>query len=457
MNSDNDESLSEFENRINFLLVEKHNLKGKNLFYLIDLIRQYNLDEILSISETEREKGYLLEKIYDLILKCGYGHMLGFKYDHIVHYTGDIYTESLCIVSDLTSYLNQMLILGGSRGKSDITMKINGRSWIFISCKFYNDDSKQSVESYDVAELNSVITTKRNKHLFTSYQIHLCVNDKNKVRSKMQKASRSKSDITVHFTRYTDNIHEISDLLPVYQKFREALNQTPNDLLNQRFNYLKNPLVLLFHQKLLVSKTLSLIKNDPCIPILWGWKPRSGKTYGTAGLILELTKLRRTKFLIITPAPTETIHQFLEVFLLCQDFYQHKIYTAENLAMLNPSDLNIIILSEQFLQGKMNHPAIQNCDLMVFDENHYGGTTELSEQIINHCCKQDTIRLFLTATYCKPKIKWNIPDTHCIYWELEDEMFCKNRDYHSLKLKHEIQTGSESELQPIDSDLIEYD
>ena len=67
-----------------------------------------------------------------------------------------------------------------------------------------------------------------------------------------------------------------------------------------------------FHQRIIVEKTLTAIEHDEK-HILWGWKCRSGKSYGVGGLCLEYyKKYDRLNALIITPAPSETMPQFEE-------------------------------------------------------------------------------------------------------------------------------------------------
>jgi hypothetical protein len=48
-------------------------------------------------------------------------------------------------------------------------------------------------------------------------------------------------------------------------------------------------------------------------------------------------------------------------------------------------------------------------DLIIFDENHFTGTTNLSKEIVNsYNYKNHTVNIFLSATFNKPLNEWNI-------------------------------------------------
>ena len=66
--------------------------------------------------------------------------------------------------------------------------------------------------------------------------------------------------------------------------------------------------------------------------ILWGWKCRAGKTFGIGGLLIKyLKKFKRCNSLIITPAPTETISQFVnDMFNRYRDFNTFNIVEIKN-------------------------------------------------------------------------------------------------------------------------------
>jgi hypothetical protein len=58
-----------------------------------------------------------------------------------------------------------------------------------------------------------------------------------------------------------------------------------------------------------------------------------------------------------------------------------------------------------------------NLDLIIFDENHFGGTTDLSKSILHSYSSKNTAKIYLTATYNKPLREWDIPK--------ECQMYCR--------------------------------
>jgi len=162
---------------------------------------------------------------------------------------------------------------------------------------------------------------------------------------------------------------------------------------------------------------------------------------------IKKNKVNKLNVLIITPAPTETIPQFIdELFDAFKDFNFFKIHNIEGSSSLKNLKLendNIFVMSKQLLQKYVNDDTIieiknLKLDLIIFDENHFCGTTELSKYILESYASKNTVKIYLTATYNKPLKEWNIPEECQMYWDIEDEQFCKsvlNDETNILKLK----------------------
>ena len=86
--------------------------------------------------------------------------------------------------------------------------------------------------------------------------------------------------------------------------------------------------------------------------------------------------------------------------------------------------------------GKVEAIQQLNLDFIVFDENHFHGTTLMSKNILQSYSSSKTIKLYLTATYAKPLSEWNIPLECQFYWDIEDEQLCKKRNIQGLVEKH---------------------
>ena len=102
---------------------------------------------------------------------------------------------------------------------------------------------------------------------------------------------------------------------------------------------------------------------------------------------------------------------------------------------------NIIIVSKQLLDDYVCEKKVEtiqqlNLDFIVFDENHFHGTTLMSKNILQSYSSSKTIKLYLTATYAKPLSEWNIHLECQFYWDIEDEQLCKKRNIQGLVEKH---------------------
>jgi hypothetical protein len=135
--------------------------------------------------------------------------------------------------------------------------------------------------------------------------------------------------------------------------------------------------------------------------------------------------------LIITPAPTETAPQFTDdlfnKFKEFEAFKIHHIDGSKNIEGLVLDESNIFVMSKQLLQKYIKTDKIDKTimkiknlklDIIIFDENHFSGTTDLSKAILSSYSMDKTIKIYLTATYSKPLHEWNIQNKCQMYWDI---------------------------------------
>ncbi|MFM7978271.1 MAG: hypothetical protein ACKPKO_03060, partial [Candidatus Fonsibacter sp.] len=89
-------------------------------------------------------------------------------------------------------------------------------------------------------------------------------------------------------------------------------------------------------------------------------------------------------------------------------------------------------------------------DLIIFDENHFSGTTDLSKSILESYTTKNTCKIYLTATYQKPLKEWNILKECQMYWDIEYEQLCKKRDIENLRETHNIENINVEDLRVYD-------
>ena len=98
-----------------------------------------NIDDILNIYKTQTEKGYIFERLYDIVIKFGFCYI--FPNNNYIHLVGNSNLGKLKILKNLNKYLDEKIISGNSGGCSDITLQNkNDDTYVFISSKFPKSD-----------------------------------------------------------------------------------------------------------------------------------------------------------------------------------------------------------------------------------------------------------------------------------------------------------------------------
>ena len=389
------------------------NFTNMNIKDFIDYIITFdNIDNILENCKTQSEKGFIFERLFDIVIKFGFCDI--FNNSNFNHLSGNSNNAKLKILENLNQYLNENVFSGKSGGCSDITLQNkNDNTYIFISSKLNEEiDKQKSVDYYDIQNIIAMAT--KNKHIYNNYKIYLVVPNKNKVLAKVKKANESSDYITEHMTK--ENILDKTDLNKYFLAFKQDIIKNKNEDWQTIYLNKKENLKLRFHQELITQKTSTLIEEGNK-SFLWGCKCRSGKTFMFGGIIIKQLKVKnKLNVLIITPAPTETSPQFTnDLFNKFKDFDKFKIHHIEGSKSLDSVEMsdNIFIMSKQLLQKYINDMTIMKIknlklDIIGFDENHFSGTTDLSKDILTSYSSKNTIKIYLTATYNKPLKEWNI-------------------------------------------------
>lgn len=434
------------------------NFTNMNIRDFINNIINYNhVDNILDICKTQSEKGFVFERLFDIVIKFGFCDVFpNSEFDHLI---GNSNNAKLRILENLNHYLDEKVFSGNSGGCSDITLQNkNSKTYIFISSKYpkTTDDLKKhkSVDYYDVQNIVAMAT--KNKHIYINYKIYIVVPNKNDVLEKVKKAKKSSEYITEHFN--IDTVLDKGDLNKYFLLFKQDIIKHANEEWQTVYLNNKENLILRFHQELITHKTSRLIEEGNK-SFLWGCKCRSGKTYMIGGIIIKQFNVKKKlNVLIITPAPTETAPQFTNDLLnKYKDFDKFKIHHIEDskcIDSIDISDNNIFVMSKQLLQKYTNDKTITKIkslklDIIGFDENHFSGTTDLSKEILASYASRNTVKIYLTATFNKPLNEWNILPECQMYWDIEDEQICKsilvdNTNIDRLKQKHGDQYISET-------------
>jgi len=409
-------------------------MNGLKLFESVKLVSTFG--ELLQSVKDASKRGKMFEIISNMIIRFGFCSV--FTNDKYDHYEGNINFCDLKKVNDLKIYLKNLT--SSKSGSSDITLQNkNTGEYVFISSKFCADDSNNDIKYYEIQDIHSAIL--KNTHKYKNYKIYLFVNNKQKVLQLINSSEKTNE----HLKKDITDIIGIDELEVYFQKFKNSIQDISIDEVNDKFCTPKIPLDLRFHQDLITYQIMERVDEGEK-NLLIGAKARSGKTYCVGGFFIKYYKKYNTlNALIITPAPTETLSQFTDdLFHKFRDFIGINIIEirkGSDFAEMKLEDNNIIILSKQLLDDYVLEKIVLpiknlNLDGIVFDENHFHGTTHMSKHIIESYSSPKTFKLYLTATYAKPLNEWNIPTNCQFYWDIEDEQLCKKRDINGLIEKH---------------------
>ncbi len=301
---------------------------------------------------TKSKQGFIYELLWDICIKF---NITNFTNKHTEHGIGNFnnFSKFEKIEKHFDEYLKQGYISGNSGGYSDITFRTKQEEkdkeydLNLVSVKYRKGDD---IKHYDIQNLCPLIKDRENDN-YKSINTLLFVKDKEHFKELCKSANKS-SNILIKYISPRgnyENVYDIQDLEKYYSKLWKILDDFNflKDVDDFKENYLqiyKKKFIPRFHQELFIEKITSLIKKDQK-KILVGAIPRSGKTYIMAGTILKdvedakgADKKSKTKFnnyLIITPAPNETLKQYYEAF---DDYYDFK---NNNIVPINVKDVKI--------------------------------------------------------------------------------------------------------------------
>lgn len=404
-------------------------------YWIIDKIKtSSSLTEIFK-NMTPSTCGFIYEKLWDIIIKFGFCDK--FPNNEYDHYEGNINIGIVSKVINYEQYLFKKINSNGGAGDIILRHKLNN-TWIFISVKFYDNDSKKHINDYDVGDI--IAAASENKIVFgDNYKIYIIVKNGNAVDKVINTCHSTNNYLKNKITCILD----VKNLMNYVRKFKAIIVNVSNKQINTMFsNQLQ--LQLRFHQELISNQMMQrILANDK--KMLLGAKARSGKTYCIGGLFKKFYKnFNKLNALIITPAPNETISQFTnDLFHKYSDFTDINILEIRHGSDFNQifQDNNIIIVSKQLLDGYVKDKTIKNIktlkfDFIVFDENHFHGTTQMSKNIFKSYSSENTVLIYITATFIKPLNEWKIPENCQFYWSILDENLCKKRDINGLIEQH---------------------
>jgi site-specific DNA-methyltransferase (adenine-specific) len=390
----------------------------KTLYDLLECVINTKISCRALLDQTidSSKRGFLFEAMYKLYMACDYAMEYKLTFCH-----GNANLDNLQPVTDLIAYIKTTKIFSGSStGYSDIHLtdqKDKSRN-LFITCKYL--DQVGNISLYDIDKVY-LVTAKHGG------RIGLCLKDKSSFYDMLERAKQS-SEITVKNIDQ-DLVFDLSDL----DKFFKRISLLSIEQIENQFKSNKPALCLNLHQRYIVHKLCQIFTHQKSDKGGLYVIPRGGKTFIFAKLILEL----KIKFCLIVTPVKKTINGIIKPYLQYTEFDRFKIFRPEtghelkNLT-INPDVNNIVVVTKDLIDNYIKESKIdwlieslKNNGLIIWDENHHGGVTEISMNVVETYKTAETKLIVATGTWDKSKWGHSLADKQCAYLNHEDIFLLK--------------------------------
>jgi len=342
----------------------------------------------------------------------------------------------------------------------------------FVFCSSKKFKKEKSIDKYDILNIYGAA-----KNLATdtfTKEILLLVWDDEMVKKAKENARRVY--ISEEASRIFGQTTMITGLRKLYD-FIKYFKTTDRDLDSEDIRELfgiksniKNNLQLLMHQLMAVDYISSGIRKFKESEkghnrFLVGILPRGGKTYIAGGIIKEL---QPRVVLVLLGAKSETQSQFIdELFNKFADFNNYEVVDVkedkEASDSIDKDKHYIFVMSVELFkteESSITRPLLRRLrglieghpspvELIISDEAHLKQATALAETATKSASRkkrivdeetEDTIDIdtlaefddipivYLTGTFIKPKLAFEIPDDNIIIWDYKDVQMAKTID-----------------------------
>jgi hypothetical protein len=392
----------------------------ETLLSLLNSILLGNIASTLINGLSESMRGHICEAIVRISVSL---HIHPKNAGHVDGLIPDPKNKRLLPIDDTLTYLQNSKINNSSAtGKIDAAW-IHNKRIILASSKI-----KNTIGSLDDLDVTYLLDSIRQEYLYdgvaiSSENVDVCVFvlDKKHVLDKVRSATTN----VIKNSLNDNNIYDIADLDALCRTI-QARVRGESDPVGSLIGDSRNHISLRFHQELICTKAQRVLASKTGTKILVGAIPRSGKTYIGAKLCSMFSRV-----LIVTTRPSETKQAWIDV------FREHREFSGYNIAELTNKNEHtvclgegklILVASKQFFDHSEERKTktSRTWDLILIDEIHEGGCTDLFVNVLNNNTAEHTHHIMMTATYDKPIMRFNIPSENQFYWDLEDVRLMKN-------------------------------
>jgi len=390
---------------------------------LMRLVNGESVCEILS-SLTETEAGHCGEATLRLLTMCGIDPEEPTQ--NVTPILTNTSTKRLSVASP--EYIANRILTGltNSGGLDKIDVAWLRDEHIMVCSSKIGAKSIKSVAKLEIAQMFPEFTHGGGYTLdghpveVENVSAYALVRDGGALRKVMANA-RASNRVTTDHTAVLDISHLERGVSILRQKCSGCDTTDIHAIIHNLLSTKKFPIQLRFHQRLICKKASRCSDS-----VLIGALPRSGKTYIGAYLAKNYQRV-----LVITTRPSETRESWNNVFRTHIEFSSHSVInlsasSVRDVVACHRNTRPIVAVSSfQFLKGDdaaEYRGALDGLewDCVLLDEVHEGGSTVLSDKTLDRFIGTTCKRIMLTASYQKPRDHFDIPESNCIFWDLED-------------------------------------
>lgn len=391
---------------------------------LLRIANGESVNEIIN-GLTNSQTGHIGEAILRIIVMCGIDPTDPTQTVSPLRTNPSTKRLKLMSPSDIQQCLSLGLTNSGGSDKIDVAWKKTNK--IYSCSSKFGKKKIKSVSELDIADMLTEFT-HADGYKLDGVKIKpenvnggVLVLDEQQTRKVIKKAGVS-NRVSVENIQFILDINTLERAVYVLREKCKGYDTTNiQSVIHTLLSITKSPIKLRFHQRLICMKAETLSNS-----ILIGALPRSGKTYMGAYLSRGADRT-----IVITTRPSETRESWNSVFQNHCEFQNHIVCnlsctSVDDIVTCGSTDKKLVVIASiQFLKGDndtLYRKKLMGIDwnIALLDEIHQGGSTILSDKILNRFIGSHCKRIMLTASYQKPSEYYNIPSSNVIYWDLED-------------------------------------
>lgn len=370
------------------------------------------------------EKGWKQEAVAMLIIYSG----LYSRFDGYAPHDPDSFNLGfLKKIKSLETYFESKIRKGGSYADLLLINEEEKKMLVFTS-----KNRNCGIGDFDISKIKDV-----HSKFYKTYELEIgiiCPSEK-KFISKKKKANKSSKILK-------DMNFKIIDQGSLYRKWKVLLRNFPNmKSLDKKILGVSNEFRLRFGQRIICDQVDKALKSGEKI-VINGSECRFGKSYCMGQDVLS-SKCKNILFLTSQP---KTIPSIEEIFRKYDKFSEYEVVNLNSKkgvkSLVEKSEKRIMLVSIQTIRGYIKKSLdIGFVDLVIIDEFHESGDTEITTQVFQKFKLSKAIKIFYTATYEKVRTFYRVPKKNIFVWNQEDNSLATSLDHEAVEIlsqKHHI-------------------